>query len=164
MWLLMFLSIAINLFELHETMLSTVYIDQFTTWFRKLVQFLKTHRRTEYLNTEMGNCYTLFIIPQSPKTSLAPWTNGLVEVQTKILEPIWYCFYILTSENWPIQVEFIAYAHNAETLSHLHVSLYEIVFHTQPSIPHIFKINPSPNQVRECTAQNCSNFSPHSYH
>ena len=44
-----------------------------------------TDRGTEYPNSEIANCYTRFNIRQSPRTSHDPGTNGLVEVQIKIL-------------------------------------------------------------------------------
>ena len=40
-----------------------------------------------------------------------------------------------TPENWSNQVRFFLYALNTHPLSHLHVSSYEIFFHTQQGIP-----------------------------
>ena len=43
-------------------------------------------------------------------------------------------------KKYSIQLQFPAYVHNTEPLSHLHVSSNEVVFHTQPRIPMIFQI------------------------
>ena len=50
-------------------------------------QILFTDRRTENFISETANCCTLFIFHHSPRTSHAPWTKRLVEVQNKTLEP-----------------------------------------------------------------------------
>ena len=50
-----------------------------------LRQYLITDKGTENLNSKMKNCCTMLRIRHSPKSSHAPWTNGLVGVQYKNL-------------------------------------------------------------------------------
>ena len=69
-------------------------------WISKLgpPQNLLTDKVTENPNSELKNCCTLFSNRHSPRKSQALWTNGLVEVQNKILQPIWECFYMIPSK------------------------------------------------------------------
>ena len=46
-----------------------------------------------------------------------------------------------TPENWSIQIHLFAYSRKTQALSHLHVSLLEITFHTQPRIALSFQRN-----------------------
>ena len=50
--------------------------------------YLVTDRGTEYINSEFANLCTTMRIRHSPRTPYAPWTNGLVEIKTEILELI----------------------------------------------------------------------------
>ena len=77
----------------------------------------------------------------SPRTPYAPWTNGLVENQTKILGTLLRLFLQNTPENWSTQVHMYAYAHNSQRLSEINLSPYKIVFHTIPRIPINFELN-----------------------
>ena len=74
-------------------------------------------------------------IRHSPRILYAPWTNGLVENQTKNLGTHLRLFLHNTPENWSTQVQMYTYAHNSQPLSELNLSLYEILFHTIPRIP-----------------------------
>ena len=84
-------------------------------------QYLNTDRRTESPNSEPANCRTLFIFRHSPRTLDVPWTIGLVHVQTKNRGTHLRMFLIDTPENWSIPVRFLAYAHNTQPLSHMHI-------------------------------------------
>ena len=119
-------------------------------------QYLFSDLGIEYLNSEMANCCTLFHFRLSPKLSYALWTNGLVEVPTKDFGKHLRMFLLDTPESWFIRVHFFEYAHITQPLSHLHVSPYEMVFHTQPHLPLNFQLSLSGNQFRECTAIYCS--------
>ena len=55
--------------------------------------YLVTDRGLEYINVDMAHLCTLMGIRHSPRTPYSPWTNGLVEVQTKTLAHIFVCFY-----------------------------------------------------------------------
>ena len=49
-------------------------------------QCLITEGGSEKCNSEMANCCTALNFRHSPRTSHAPWTHGLVEVQNDFLE------------------------------------------------------------------------------
>ena len=69
---------------------------------------------------------TLFEIRQPPRSSVAPGTNGIVEVQIKNLGNHLRMFLQDTPENWSIQVHFFVCAHNSQPLSLLEASAYEV--------------------------------------
>ena len=69
-------------------------------------QYLITDRRTEYLDSEMENCCSLFSFRHSPRTSHGPSTNGLAEVQNKIIGTRLRMFVQDTPKSWSIQVYF----------------------------------------------------------
>ena len=62
-------------------------------------QNLITHKGIKSLSTETAKYCTLFIFQHSPKTSQAPWTNGLVAVQNKTLGNHLRKFFHDTAEN-----------------------------------------------------------------
>ena len=111
----------------------------------------------------MAKCCTLFDLRHSRRNSHAPWANGLVEVQNKIVGTHLRMFLRNTPKNWFIPVPFSGYAHKTKPLPRLHISSYEKVFHKPPRISLIFQLNLSQNSIRECIAQWCSELSPHSY-
>ena len=55
--------------------------------------YLVTDRGSEYNNTEMEHHCPLMGIRHSPRAPYSPWTNGLVEVQTKTSVYTFVCFY-----------------------------------------------------------------------
>ena len=126
-------------------------------------QYVVTDRGSEYNNTEMTNLCVLFNIRHCPKTPYSPCTNGLVEVPNKNLGTQLRMFLYDTSENWSTQVQFFAYAHNTQPLSHLNVYPHEVVLHMKPRIPLNFNLNLTSNHKPDCTAQYCSSLPPHSH-
>ena len=85
-------------------------------------QKLTTDKRSEYLNCEVAFCSSLFNIRHSPRSSHAPWTNGLVGIKRKNKQTHLRMFLLDNPENWSAQVHFFAYVHNTQPLSHLHIS------------------------------------------
>ena len=73
--------------------------------------YLVTDEGFENPNSEMANCYTLPNSRHSPRSSHAPWTRWLVEVQCKKfgnhLEP----FFHDTPDNYSLEMQFFAHAH-----------------------------------------------------
>ena len=67
-----------------------------------------------------------------------------------------------TPEKWSIQEHFFAHAHNTQPISHQHNPPYEVNFQTLSRIPLNFPLNVSRNSFRECSAQTCSDWPPHS--
>ena len=101
----------------------------------------------------MANCSIPFNNRHSTRTSLAPWTNGLVEAGNKNHGTHLKMFLHDTPRNWSIQVHFFAYARVTQPLLHLQNSRYEMVFHSQLHIPMNFQLCLSRNSFRECTAE-----------
>ena len=99
-------------------------------WFSKHgpSQYLIRDAGTEYPTSEMTNCCTLFNIRHSARTSHAPWTSELVEVQNKVLGNHLRNFLHDTPENWSIRVISFAYARKAQFLSYLQIPPFETVF------------------------------------
>ena len=99
----------------------------FDQWIPKVGprQYLITERGTEYLNSEMAKS-TLFKTRQPPRSSLAPGSNGTVEVQIINLGTHLRMFLHDTPENWSIQVHFFACAHKCQPLSVHEIPPYEV--------------------------------------
>ena len=87
-----------------------------------------------HLSTPMG-------IRLSPRTPYSPLTNGLVEVQNKILDTHIRIILQNTPKDWAHQVQMYAFAHNSQPISALNVSPYELVFHIRPRILLTFDLN-----------------------
>ena len=66
-----------------------------------------------------------------------------------------------TCETWPIQVNFLLYAHTSQPLSHSHVSPHEVFLNTTAYTSE-FSNKPFRNVFCECTAQYCSDLPRHS--
>ena len=126
--------------------------------------YLVTDRGSEYFNTGMAHLYTLMGIRHSPRTPYSPWTNGLVEVQNKILGTHFRMFLQNTPKDWASQVHMYAFAQNSQPLSALNVSPHEIVFHIRPRIPPTFDLNLNRNNNTTCISQYCSQLPEHSHY
>ena len=103
-------------------------------------------------------------IRHSPRTSYAPWTNGLVENQNKNLGTHLRLFLHNLPENRSTQVHMYAYAHNSQPLSELNLSPYEIVFRTIPKIPINFDLNLQGDTYRNCNSQYCHDLPLHTHY
>ena len=112
----------------------------------------------------MAHLCTLMGIRHSPRTAYSPWTNGLVEVQTRNLGTHLRMFLHNTPGDWAFQVHMYAYAHNSQPISELNVSPYEIVFHTRPRFPLTFDLNLNRNSSKTCISQYCSQLPEHPRH
>ena len=106
-------------------------------------QYLNIDRGTEHLKSDMAICCTLFDIRHYPRISLASWRNGLFENLNKNLGTLLRLLLHDTDKNWSTQAHFFACAPNNESLSHLYVSQYELVFYTQTPISLNFHLHPS---------------------
>ena len=127
-------------------------------------QYRSTDKVIEHLNSEKVNCFTPFKIRHSPRTANAPWTNGLVEVQNKLLGTHLRMFRHGTPKNWSIHVHFVAYAHKTQPSSHMYNSPYERVFHTKLRFTLNFQFSLPQNSFCQSTAQNCLELLPHSHY
>ena len=82
---------------------------------------------------------SLFHINHSPRTPYSPWTNGLVEVQNRILGTHLRIFLQNPPTNWSFQTQMYAYTHNTTPLSQLKL-FYTRLF----SIPILAYLSPFP--------------------
>ena len=119
-------------------------------------QYLVTDRGTAYINQDMAHLCALFHIKHSPRTPSPPWTNGLVENQNRNLGTRLRSFLLDPPNNWSIQTQMYAYAHNTTSPSILKLSPYQIVFHTHPRIPLSFDLNLTRESEQKCTSSYCS--------
>ena len=92
----------------------------------------------------------------SAKNSLAPCTNGLVEVRHKYFGIGRRVFSHATPGDWCIQVHLFAYAHNTQLLSPLHVLPYAIISQTSPRISLNFQLNLSRKRFFKSGTNYCS--------
>ena len=126
--------------------------------------YLVTDRESEYVNKEQAHLCTLMRFRHSPRTAYFPWTNGLVEVQSRSLGTHLRMCLQDTPKDWAFQVHTYAYAHNSQPLSELNVSPHEIVFHTQPRIPLTFDLNPNCDTSKPSVSKFCSQLPEHSHY
>ena len=112
-------------------------------WISKFdpTQNVISDRRPEYLNSELTTCCTMFKIRHPTRNSHARWTNGRVKVQNKSLGTYLDCLFFQYSWKLVFCSTFLAFAHKIQRLSHLHISTFEVVFHTQTRIPLKFQLN-----------------------
>ena len=121
-------------------------------------------RGSEYVNKEMAHLCTLMGFRHSPRTAYSPWTNGLVEVQSRNLGTHLRMFLHDTPKDWAFQVHMYAYAQNSQPFLELHVSPHEIVFHTRPRTPLTFDLNLNRDNSKTCIPRYCSQLPEHSHY
>ena len=83
----------------------------------------------------MAHLCSLLHIKHSPRTPYSPWTNGLVENQTRNLGTHLRLFLQEPPTDWAIQTQMYANAHNITPIFNLKLSPYQIRFHTHTSLP-----------------------------
>ena len=112
-----------------------------------------TDKRTEYLNSEILNCCTLFNFRQSLRSADAPRTKDLLKYKIKNLGTNMRMFLPEKQSKFlyihvVYRSAFFAYALNTQILPHLKVSPFEAFFYPQPRNPLQFQLILSQNQFR----------------
>ena len=124
-------------------------------WIAKfgLPEILVTDNGTEFINNEIIALCHLYKIKHKPRTSHAPWTNGLVEGMNRSLQEYLPC--IINGNDtryteWSADVKLFPLSYNSQIKTTLGMSPYEIVFNQKPRKPIMFTANANKNTQGFC--------------
>ena len=124
-------------------------------WIAKfgLPEILVTDNGTEFINNEIITLCHLYNIKHKPRTSHAPWTNGLVEGMNRSLQEYLRC--IINGNDtkyteWSADVKLFPLAYNSQITTTLGMSPYEMVFNQKPRKPIMFTANSHKNAQGYC--------------
>ena len=108
------------------------YTTLYEHWIAKfgLPEILVTDNGTEFINNEIITLCHLYNIKHKPRTSHAPWTNGLVEGMNRSLQEYLRC--IINGNDtryteWSADVKLFPLAYNSQITTTLGMSPYEMV-------------------------------------
>ena len=108
------------------------YTTLYEHWIAKfgLPEILVTDNGTEFINNEIITLCHLYNIKHKPRTSHAPWTNGLVEGMNRSLQEYLRC--IINGNDtkyteWSADVKLFPLAYNSQFTTTLGMSPYEMV-------------------------------------
>ena len=131
------------------------YTTLYEHWIAKfgLPEILVTDNGTEFINNEIITLCQLYNIKQKPRTSHAPWTNGLVEGMNRSLQEYLRC--IINGNDtkyieWSADVKLFPLAYNSQITTTLRMSPYELVFNQKPRKPIMFTANSHKNAQGYC--------------
>ena len=118
-----------------------------------LPEILVTDNGTEFINNEIITLCHLYNIKHKPRTSHAPWTNGLVEGMNRSLQEYLRC--IINGNDtryteWSADVKLFPLAYNSQITTTLGMSPYEMVFNQKPRKPIMFTANSHKNAQSYC--------------
>ena len=132
------------------------YTTLYEHWIAKfgLPEILVTDNGTEFINNEIITFCHLYNIKHKPRTSHAPWTNGLVEGMNRSLQEYLRC--IINGNDtkyteWSTDVKLFPLAYNSQITTTLGMSPYEMVFNQKPRKPIMFTANAHKNAQGHCT-------------
>ena len=130
------------------------YTTLYEHWIAKLglPEILVTDNGTELLNNEIVTLSHLYNIKLKPRTSHAPWTNGLVEGMNRSLQEYFRC--IINGNDtryteWSTDVKLFPLSYNSQVIKTLGLSPYETVFNQKPRKPKT-TVNSSKNAQGYC--------------
>ena len=83
----------------------------------------------------------MYDIRHKPRTTHAPWTNGLVEGTNRYLGEYLRTACENVHADWAERAKVFALAYNITTRSKVDLSPYELVFMEKPRIPATFYLN-----------------------
>ena len=131
------------------------YMTLYEHWIAKfgLPEILVTDNGTEFINNEIITLCHLYNIKQKPRTSHAPWTNGLVEGMNRSLQEYLRCIIIGNDTKyteWSADVKLFPLAYNSQITTTLGMSPYEMVFNQKPRKPIMFTANSHKNAQGYC--------------
>ena len=131
------------------------YTTLYEHWIAKfgLPEILVTDNGTEFINNELITLCHLYNIKHKPRTSHAPWTNGLVEGMNRSLQEYLRC--IINGNDtryteWSADVKLFPLAYNSQITTTLGMSPYEMVFNQKPRKPIMFTANSHKNAQSHC--------------
>ena len=131
------------------------YTTLYEHWIAKfgLPEILVTDNGTEFINNEIITLCHLYNIKHKPRTSHAPWTNGLVEGMNRSLQEYLRC--IINGNDtkyteWSADVKLFPLAYNSQITTTLGMSPYEMVFNQKPRKPIMFTANSHKNEQGYC--------------
>ena len=131
------------------------YTTLYELWIAKfgLPEILVTDNGTEFINNEVITLCHLYNIKYKPRTSHAPWTNGLVEGMNRSLQEYIRCIINRNDTRyteWSADVKLFPLAYNSQITTILGMSPYEMVFNQKPRKPIIFTANAHKNAQGYC--------------
>ena len=128
------------------------YTALFEHWFMKfgLPEELRSDNGPEYINTKLTHLCKYFEIKIKPRTTYAPWTNGLVEGTTRIIGQFIRTLVDGKFNNWPRKAKFFPYAYNTQYQNRLGMSSYEVVFNQNPRKPTQVKLGTTTDELGNC--------------
>ena len=122
------------------------YTTLYEHWIAKfgLPEILVTDNGTEFINNEVITLCHLYNIRHKPRTSHAPWTDGLVVGMNRSLQEYLSC--IINGNDtryteWSADVKLLPLPYNSQITTTLGMSPYEMVFNQKPRKPNIFTAN-----------------------
>ena len=131
------------------------YTTLYEHWIAKfgLPEILVTDNGTEFINNEIIKLCHLYNIKHKPRTSHAPWTNGLVEGVNRSLQEYLRC--IINGNDtryteWSADVKLFPLSCNSQITTTLGMSPYEMVFNQKPRKPIMFTANAHKNAQGHC--------------
>ena len=131
------------------------YTTLYEHWIAKfgLPEILLTDNGTEFINNEIITLCHLYNIKHKPRTSHAPWTNGLVEGMNRSLQEYLRC--IINGNDtryteWSADVKLFPLAYNSQITTALGMSPYKMVFNQKPRKPIMFTANSHKNAQGHC--------------
>ena len=131
------------------------YTKLYEHWIAKfgLPEILVTDNGTEFMNKEIITLCHLYNIKHKPRTSRAPWTNGLVEGMNRSLQENLRC--IINGNDtqyteWSTDVKLFPLSYNSQTTTKLGLSSYEMVFNQNQRTPIMFTALSSKNTQGYC--------------
>ena len=118
-----------------------------------LREILVTDSGTEFINNEIITLCHLYNIKHKPRTSHAPWTNGLVAGMNRSLQEYLRC--IINGNDtqytkWSADVKLFSLSYNSQITTTLGMSPYEMVFNQKLRKPIMFTANMHKNAQGYC--------------
>ena len=131
------------------------YTTLYEHWIAKfgLTEILVTDNGKEFKNNEIITLCHLYNIKHKPRTSHAPWTNGLVEGMNPSLEEYLRCIKNRNDTRyteWSADEKLFPLAYNSQITTTLGMSPYEMVFNQKPRKPILFTANAHKNAQGYC--------------
>ena len=131
------------------------YTTLYEHWIAKfgLPEILVTDNGTEFINNEIITLCHLYNIKHKPRTSHAPWTNGLVEGMNRSLQEYLRC--IINGNDtkyteWSADIKLFPLAYNSQITTTLGMSPYEMVLNQKPRKLIMFTANAHKNAQGYC--------------